>query len=64
MTPCCPKCANTTFEIKEIVIRDARFRHHAVICAMCGAVVGVEEYLSLTYMLCKIGEKLGIRFDS
>jgi len=64
MTPTCPKCANTTFEIKEVAVRGANFRHNAIICAMCGAVIGTEEYFSLTYMLGKIGEKLGVRFDS
>ena len=45
-------------------MKGANFRHNAIICAMCGAIVSTEEHFSLTYMLGKIGEKLGVRFDS
>ncbi len=62
-TPCCPKCCNTTFEIGGIQILHARYAHHAIVCSACGCVVGLEERLSLTYMLSKIAEKLGVRFD-
>ncbi len=63
-TPKCPKCERTTFEIGAVQIHNARYPHNAIVCASCGCVVGVEENLSITYMLGKIAEKLGVRFGS
>ena len=64
ITPTCPKCGNTSFEIGEIKIKDATYRHNAIVCVMCGCVVGIEEHFSITYMLGKIAEKLGVQFGS
>lgn len=61
-SPCCPKCGNTSFEMDELRIRNAKYQHHAIICAMCGCIVGTEEVMSLMYMLKKIAEKLGVQF--
>lgn len=62
MTPSCPRCKNTSFEIGAIEIRGARYKHNAIVCVMCGCVVGLEEHFSVTSMLCKIAEKLGVTF--
>jgi len=61
-TPSCPKCANTTFEMKEVKIDNASYRHNVIICRSCGSIVGTEEIKSLMFMLMKIGEKLGLHF--
>jgi len=63
MTPRCPKCESMSFEIGPIKIKNARFAHNAIVCAMCGCVVGIEEHLSMMYMLSKIAEKLGVDFN-
>jgi Fe2+ or Zn2+ uptake regulation protein len=52
-----------SFEIGPIKIKNARFAHNAIVCAMCGCVVGIEEHLSMMYMLSKIAEKLGVDFN-
>ena len=58
----CPRtdCTGTSFEMKELNIRGANYRHLAVQCSTCGAVVGVTEIMNLGYALQKIGSKLGI----
>ena len=61
-TPSCPKCGNTTFEMKDFEIRNANYRHSAICCSVCGAIVATEEAMSAMYMLRKIGEKLGVQF--
>ena len=61
-TPSCPKCTNTTFEMKEMEIGNASYRHNVIICRSCGCIVGIEEIKSLMFMLIKIGEKLGLNF--
>jgi len=63
-TPCCPKCGSTSFEMGEVKVSNANYRHNAIACASCGCVVGIEEAMSLMYMLSKIAEKLGVRFGS
>lgn len=63
-TPTCPKCGGTRMEIQEIAVQHANYRHNCINCQSCGAIVAVEERLSMTYMLGKLAEKLGVRFDS
>lgn len=63
-SPSCPKCGNTSFEMTEIRIEKANWRHTAIICSHCGAVVGTEELMSIMHMLDKIGKKLGVSFGS
>lgn len=48
----------------EIRIEKANWRHTAIICSHCGAVVGTEELMSIMHMLDKIGKKLGVSFGS
>lgn len=60
-TPMCPRCKNTSFEIGPVDVRNARVKHNAIVCSICGAVVGMEEYMSVSYMLYKIAEKLGVQ---
>ena len=59
-TPSCPKCGNTSFEMKEFIIKNASYGHNAIICASCGAIVATEEKISTMYTLGLIKEKLGI----
>lgn len=60
--PTCPKCAGTSFEIGEIEIRNAAYVHNAIVCSACGCVVGLEEQRSVSYMLGKLAERLGVSF--
>jgi hypothetical protein len=48
----------------ELEIENARYRHNAIVCRSCGAIVSTEELLSVMNMLGKIGEKLGVRFEN
>lgn len=59
-TPSCPKCGNTSFEMKEFVIKNANYRHYAIICSSCGTIVSTEELASTMKALERIKEKLGI----
>lgn len=63
-TPTCAKCGSSTFEMGEIKIANANFRHNAIVCSHCGAIVATEELMSVMHMLGKIAEKLGVRFGS
>lgn len=62
-TPRCPKCNNSSFEIGEIKIQNANYRHNAIVCTSCGCIVGMEEWLSIMHMLDKIGKQLGVSFS-
>jgi predicted nucleic-acid-binding Zn-ribbon protein len=64
ITPTCPKCGNSFFEMKEINVEKAKYRHNAIICKNCGAILSIEQWTSEIYMLGKIAEKLGVRLDS
>jgi len=59
-TPSCPKCGHTSFEMKEFSVKNASYRHNAIICASCGAIVSTEELISTMYTLGVIKENLGI----
>lgn len=62
-TPNCPRCQGTSFEIQEILVDKANFRHNAVNCSDCGAVLTVFERYNINYRLLKIAKKLGINLD-
>lgn len=59
----CPResCSGTRFELKELEIRDSRFRQYAVQCSACGAVVGIKEYFNVSAALELIANKLGVK---
>ncbi len=59
-TPSCPRCGNTSFEIGEMKIEKANYPHNAIVCRKCGCIVGIEEHLSVLYILRKIAEKLDV----
>lgn len=61
--PSCPKCGGQLFEMTELQVQNANYRHTAIVCSKCGAIVGTEECMSIMHMLDKIAEKLGVRFD-
>jgi hypothetical protein len=48
------------FEAKELKVHDSNFRMIAVQCRVCGAVVGVRDWLNNANALAKIAEKLGV----
>ena len=41
-TPICPRCGKSSFGIKEFYVQGANYRHYAILCTSCGAVVGTE----------------------
>ena len=61
-SPCCPKCGNTSFQMEELKVRDSNFPPSAIVCVMCGCVVGIQERINVTHMLRKIAEKVGAQF--
>jgi predicted nucleic-acid-binding Zn-ribbon protein len=56
----CPKCPNTTFELKPLEMHNSDFVYNAVQCRKCGAVAGVVEHHYAGNLLAQIMEKLGI----
>jgi predicted nucleic-acid-binding Zn-ribbon protein len=61
-TSSCPKCENTSFEVKEAQhIEGTIYNFIFFQCASCGAVVGVTEKLYLASLLSKIADKLGLK---
>jgi hypothetical protein len=46
----------------EVTIQNANYRHNAIACSNCGAVLAFEEVMSVMYMLGKIAERLGVQF--
>lgn len=57
----CPRdaCGGTTFEIKEVRVRDASYRMNAVQCATCGAVVGIRDFQNTSVLVQELAKKLG-----
>jgi hypothetical protein len=55
-----PECSSTSFEIKELKVRDAVYRMNAVQCSTCGAVVGVRDYQNASVLLDALAKKLGV----
>jgi Fe2+ or Zn2+ uptake regulation protein len=62
-TPKCPKCDSIHFELKEIKIKDANFRHNAIICSSCGSVIAVEEFFNINARMDVMARKLGVKID-
>lgn len=58
----CPRseCTGTSFEGKELAVRDARFKFYAIQCATCGAVVGVDSWVNPGNALERIAKHLGV----
>jgi predicted nucleic-acid-binding Zn-ribbon protein len=62
-TPKCPKCEGTRFEIKPIEVAGANYKHNAVICSSCGAILGIEEYYNIGARIQKLAAALKVRLD-
>jgi predicted nucleic-acid-binding Zn-ribbon protein len=58
--PCCPKCGHRHFATTEIEPTGTTFKHSAIHCSSCGAVVAVMDFYNLGTILKKIAKKLGI----
>ena len=43
----CPSCSNSSFELKEINVKDSRYKLYAIQCSSCGAVVSITEYYNV-----------------
>ena len=58
-TSTCPKCPNTTFEIKELAPRGSNYKLMAVQCSSCGCVISVQDYFHVPTLLERIAKKMG-----
>ena len=58
--PTCPKCDNTRFELKELIVNGAQFKLYAIICTSCGCVVSTQEYVNIGATLEILARKLGV----
>lgn len=54
----CPKCPNTSFEMKEHTPKNSNFKLNFVQCTACGAVVSTMDYSNIGDMLDKQSEKI------
>ena len=63
-TPKCPKCNGARFEMQEVAVKDANFRHLFINCASCGCVVGTHEYFNVVAKLGELAQKLGVKLDT
>lgn len=62
-TPKCPKCDGTRFELQEVPVKGASYRHHFINCSSCGCVVAVHELFNVNARLALLAEKLGVKFE-
>jgi|WetSurMetagenome_2_1015567.scaffolds.fasta_scaffold207814_2 hypothetical protein len=56
----CPKCDGTSFELKELKIKDSNFRINGIQCSHCGCVIGTSEYFNTSELILKLAKKLNI----
>ena len=61
-TPICAKCGGAAFEMQEIKVKNAEFRHSVINCSSCGAIVSVSELFNINIRLEKLAQKLGVNF--
>jgi len=59
VTPKCPKCEGTEFASIPIKLTGSRVEVGAVCCASCGAVVGIQESVSIASKVRDLEKKLG-----
>lgn len=59
----CPRseCVGTSFEIQELKVSGANFRHMAIQCSSCGAVVSVGDYLNVGAAMEKLLKHFSIK---
>ena len=62
VTPKCPKCEGTEFASIPIKPAGSRVEVGAVCCASCGAVVGIQESVSIASKVRDLEKKLGFTF--
>lgn len=59
----CPKCENTSFELKTEKVENSRYPYCFVRCSSCGTVIGVTENHNVSYLVKKLAEKLNVSLD-
>jgi len=62
-TSTCPKCTNTSFELKEITVRNAKYRYMAIQCDVCGAVISTKEYFNIGSLIIRFAKRLNIELE-
>ena len=60
MTSTCPKCSNTSFEVKNAKPRNSEYIFTFIQCSSCGAVVGTIDYVNVPELLERLAKKLGV----
>ena len=56
--PKCPKCENTTFEVKTVDLQNSQFKIAVVKCTACDTAIGVTETHDIPQMLRNLDRKL------
>lgn len=62
----CPResCNGRTFEAKKLDhIQGSNYKHIAIQCSTCGAVVGVMDYWNIGSLLHSLAEKLHVKIS-
>ncbi len=54
----CPKCGNTSFEMKEHTPDKSNYKLEFVQCSSCGTVVGVMDYFNIGTRINEVDEKI------
>jgi predicted nucleic-acid-binding Zn-ribbon protein len=62
-TSICPRCGNSSFEIKPSKINGAKIQLSFIQCDSCGAVVGVLESYSAAIQIQQLARKLKIDLE-
>lgn len=57
----CIKCGNTTFEMVEVLPKNAKNKQTFIQCAGCGGVVGVKDQQSASQLIQILAEKLNVK---
>ena len=55
----CPKCENTSFELKTEKVDNSDYKFSFIRCSNCGTVVGITEAHYTSELILKLAKELG-----
>jgi predicted nucleic-acid-binding Zn-ribbon protein len=58
MNPTCPKCENTSFSLKEVIIKHSIYQLNAVCCDKCGCIITTMENRNISDLVLKLAKEL------
>jgi hypothetical protein len=61
--PTCPKCGKTEFELQELKIDHASYRHNVINCKYCGCIITVMELFNINARMNTFAKKLHVNID-